>query len=306
MMNKAIQLYKEHNTNLFHSDKFYTKEDIDNTFLQNGTIFNSIEDGISILDGDFNIQNINFTMQTWYSHKKHICGEKCFAVYHDRNSPCAGCPIIRALREGTASRDIIAYRNEEKKVSGWHDLQAFPVMDQGRIVGVVEYVKDITYEVDLYAKISSIEHDMIHIKEQNQLLKQYLQQKESEKEDIRKNISENVKKYIKPVLKQMKDSFSEKPMESGMVSLVESLFENIVKPHWDGATDLNDFTSREIQIMALVKDGRTTKEIAEALCLSAKTVDFHRANIRQKFGLTQGKDNLRAYLLSRPFNFNET
>ena len=166
-------------------------------------------------------------------------------------------------------------------------------------------MKDITCEVDLYAKISSIEHDMIHIKEQNQLLKQYLQQKESEKKEIRKNISENVKRYIKPVLKQMKDSFSEKPMESGMVSLVESLFEDIVKPHWDDTTDLNDFTSREIQIMALVKDGCTTKEIAEALCLSAKTVDFHRANIRQKFGLTQGKDKLRAYLLSRPLNFSD-
>jgi len=57
MMNKAIELYKEHNTNLFHSDKCYTKQDIDNTFLQSGAIFNSIEDGISILDGDFSIQN---------------------------------------------------------------------------------------------------------------------------------------------------------------------------------------------------------------------------------------------------------
>lgn len=305
MMKKAIQLYKEHNTNLFNAKKFYTKQDVDQTFLQNGNIFNSIEDGISILDKDLYIRNINFTMQTWYAHKKTICGEKCYSVYHNRKSPCVGCPIVLSLETGRASRDIIAYRNDKKNVSGWHDLQAFPVMDNDQIVGVVEYVKDITFELDLYTKISSIEHDMSNIKEQNQLLKTYIQQKEAEKQNIEKNITNNVKKYIKPVLKQIKANFSENPMEYGMIALVESLFENIVKPHYDSTTDLNNFTSRELQIMAMIKNGRTTKEIAEALCLSNKTIDFHRANIRQKLGLIQGKDHLRAFLLSIPYNFEQ-
>lgn len=304
-MKKAIQLYIEHNTNLFNPNKFYTKQDVDQTFLQNGNIFNSIEDGISILDNDLNIQNINFTMQTWYAHKKTICGEKCYSVYHDRKTPCTGCPIIRSLKTGIATRDIIAYRNDKKNASGWHDLQAFPVLDNDNIVGVVEYVKDITFEVDLYTKISSIEHDMSNIKEQNQLLKTYIQQKEAEKQNIEKNISNNVKKYIKPVLNQIKTNFLENPVEYGMISLVESLFENIVKPHYDSSMDLNQFTSRELQIIAMIKNGRTTKEIAEALCLSNKTIDFHRANIRQKLGLLQGKENLRAYLLSSLFNFDQ-
>lgn len=57
-------------------------------------------------------------------------------------------------------------------------------------------------------------------------------------------------------------------------------------------------TPREIDIAALVREGRTSKEIADLLNISASGVDFHRKKIRQKIGLTGEKSNLRSYLLS--------
>ena len=44
-------------------------------------------------------------------------------------------------------------------------------------------------------------------------------------------------------------------------------------------------TDRELEIFHLICEGRSPKEIARQLCLSAKTVAVHNANIRQKLNL---------------------
>jgi len=55
----------------------------------------------------------------------------------------------------------------------------------------------------------------------------------------------------------------------------------------------------ETQIANLVQSGRTTKDIAEALSVSSKTVAFHRNAVRRKLGIQNKKIGLRQYLLSR-------
>jgi DNA-binding NarL/FixJ family response regulator len=42
---------------------------------------------------------------------------------------------------------------------------------------------------------------------------------------------------------------------------------------------------RELQVLSLIGDGQTTREIAEALSLSVKTIESHRAAIKRKLGL---------------------
>jgi DNA-binding CsgD family transcriptional regulator len=57
-------------------------------------------------------------------------------------------------------------------------------------------------------------------------------------------------------------------------------------------------TPQEMQVASLVKDGKTSKEIADVLNVSATTVNFHRKNLRVKFGLRNKRTNLRSYLMS--------
>jgi DNA-binding NarL/FixJ family response regulator len=50
-------------------------------------------------------------------------------------------------------------------------------------------------------------------------------------------------------------------------------------------SDLPYFTEREIEIIRLIADCKTAKEIAEILHISKNTVDTHRKNILEKTGL---------------------
>jgi DNA-binding CsgD family transcriptional regulator len=50
-------------------------------------------------------------------------------------------------------------------------------------------------------------------------------------------------------------------------------------------TDELGLTPREREVLALVADGRTNRQIAEALFISAKTASVHVSNILAKLGV---------------------
>ena len=49
--------------------------------------------------------------------------------------------------------------------------------------------------------------------------------------------------------------------------------------------DLNVLSQRELDIIKLLKEGNSSKEIAEKLFLSVRTIDVHRYNILKKLKL---------------------
>ena len=53
----------------------------------------------------------------------------------------------------------------------------------------------------------------------------------------------------------------------------------LTNPNWNGGDGL---TSREREVLQLVAEGHTTKDIAKTLALSVKTVDSHREHIMDK------------------------
>ncbi|HUQ26962.1 MAG TPA: response regulator transcription factor [Usitatibacter sp.] len=65
-------------------------------------------------------------------------------------------------------------------------------------------------------------------------------------------------------------------------SLLSSLRHDGSQP---GATTLNALTSRQREILQLVAEGKSTKEIEFTLEVSTKTVESHRAAIMQRLGI---------------------
>ena len=62
-------------------------------FLDN--IFDSIQDGIGILDKDLNIIKVNPWMEDTHRNSMPLVGKKCFKAYHNRDSACPDCPSRR-------------------------------------------------------------------------------------------------------------------------------------------------------------------------------------------------------------------
>jgi DNA-binding NarL/FixJ family response regulator len=59
------------------------------------------------------------------------------------------------------------------------------------------------------------------------------------------------------------------------------------------SSPLEKLTDREFEIFQLIGQGQGTKEMAEKLHLSVKTVDVHRANIKAKLKLTSAPELIR-------------
>jgi len=62
-------------------------------------------------------------------------------------------------------------------------------------------------------------------------------------------------------------------------------------------TRLESLTAREREVLQLIGEGRTNREIAAQLCLSVKTVEVHRGRIADKLGV-RGRSLLVKYSIS--------
>jgi DNA-binding CsgD family transcriptional regulator len=56
------------------------------------------------------------------------------------------------------------------------------------------------------------------------------------------------------------------------------------------------FTRAEIKVAALIREGKSSREISRILDVSLNTVHTYRFNIRTKAGLKNSKQNLRTFL----------
>jgi DNA-binding NarL/FixJ family response regulator len=78
---------------------------------------------------------------------------------------------------------------------------------------------------------------------------------------------------------------------SAMASLVGEFIER-------GRESYEPLTPRESEIVKLIAEGYSSKEIAQALVISLKTVESHRANILQKLGM-RDRVELTRYAIRR-------
>jgi PAS domain S-box-containing protein len=108
------------------------------------SVFDAIQDGISVLDSNLNVIQVNRIMHEWYPQLIGSIGGKCYKVYHGRSEACEICPSIRALKSKKIEMDEINFTSNDG-MKGTLELYSFPIKDSfGDATGVVEYVRDIT------------------------------------------------------------------------------------------------------------------------------------------------------------------
>ncbi len=137
-----------------------------------------------------------------------------------------------------------------------------------------------------------------NLEEVNSALRVLLNKREEDKSELEEKIMFNVKELVLPYLETLKNS-SLDDRQKKFLNIIESNLNDIVSPFIRGiSSHFLKLTPAEIQVANLVKQGKTSKDIAQLLHMSSRTIDAHRYNIRKKIGLKSKKENLRTYLMS--------
>jgi DNA-binding NarL/FixJ family response regulator len=76
-------------------------------------------------------------------------------------------------------------------------------------------------------------------------------------------------------------------------SLNARMLEQMTAPSRVKAAGIDSLTDRELEILELIGAGVATKNIAAQLNISARTVEAHRAHVKEKLGITDGAALMR-------------
>lgn len=111
-------------------------------FLQ--SVFDAIQDGITVRDRNWNLVKVNRWIEEKFRAQMPLVGKKCYAVFHQRQSPCPWCPALPAMQTGCVHSELVPVPSLDDCQS-WFEVTAFPLTDaQGQVIGVIEHAKDIT------------------------------------------------------------------------------------------------------------------------------------------------------------------
>ncbi len=143
-----------------------------------------------------------------------------------------------------------------------------------------------------------VEKKAKELEELNTALRVLLKQRDKDKIEFEEKIIANTKTLVLPYIEKLYCSRL-REHQTVYLNVIKSNLESIIAPFLSQlVSKYSDLTPTEIQVANLVKEGKTTKEIAVILDSSAGAIDFHRNNIRKKLGLCNTKTNLRSFLLT--------
>jgi PAS domain S-box-containing protein len=171
-----------------------------------------------------------------------------------------------------------------------------PIFDaEGHFQGSFAVIADIS---DLKSLHEKLQEKAVNLEELNAALKIMLRRREEDRIESEEQILLNFEQLIEPYLEKLKNSRLNERQKT-YAEILESNLNEIISPFSRKlSSKYLKFTPSEIQVANLVKQGRSTKEIAEILNLSTRTIAFHRENIRGKLGLTKKSENLRSHLVA--------
>jgi PAS domain S-box-containing protein len=209
-------------------------------------------------------------------HRRRMAGEKAPARYEAALRDKNGRKIDVELNAGT-----VEYENKRATLA---------------------IVRDITErhekEQRLREKDRELRMKANNLEELNTALRVLLKRREEDKSELEEKVLSNVKELVLPYVARLNKTPLNNHQKS-CVEILESNLTDIVSPFSRKlSSKYLGLTPTEIRVADLVKDGKTTKEIAEFMNISGKTVETHRNCIRKKMGIKNKKTNLRAYLSS--------
>lgn len=255
--------------------------------------------GIAELSGNITYINKPFLKMWGYDNKNDVLGRNFSEFLTNREDAFA---VMDALVENGMWSGEMAARKKDGEEFDAH-LSASMIKDaKAKNVHMMVSVIDITKRKQAQRSLLESKRELkiraANLEETNTALKVLLKKRDEFKSDLEDNIAFSVRQNVVPYIKELAGSDLDNRQKTAL-NTIELNLNNIISPFSRRLSALSRYlTPTEVRIANLVKEGKTTKQIAQLLDCSARAVEFHRNNIRRQFNLINQKTNLRSYLLS--------
>jgi len=267
--------------------------------MQYENVFNAATDGLIIMNFGDIIADVNPQMCKLFGYSRDE-----FLQLHGINlAPPTAQEAFNTISEavqssGRFSLETIGLRKDgstfDMEVLG----TTFVEHSKQQMLGIF---RDITQRKENERALQSREKELLvqaqNLQDANAALKVLLQHREDDRKEFEELLLANLKALVQPHLESIKAT-SLTDRQQGFLEMLEINLQKIISPFLQNLqVKAHNLTPAEIKVVDLIKEGKRTKEIADIMSLSKRTIDSYRYNIRKKLALDE-KTPLNTYLLS--------
>ncbi len=172
-------------------------------------------------------------------------------------------------------------------------LNATARFDQdGQLINTRGSVVDITERKRLSDKLLA---DKKRMQNNVKALRKMLKTMREEKQELKESMQLSLRQRILPLIQKIKSRGTPRhleviqSLEQNVAEITNGVGDKVYSEEWN-------LSARETEICFLVQSGLKTREIAELLFSSTRTIDNHRNHIRKKLQITDKNLDLADYL----------
>jgi len=228
-----------------------------------------------------------------------------------------GRPVIQLVDSagGTTLKEQTLRRSKGERTPyeiGWIDSEGRGIQtivspepifdDEGNFCGGFAVVTDISEQKRVQHALEERERELeaknLSLEDLISALNVLLKKREEDRLELQRTVLNGVKEFVDPYLDNLKKSELNQE-QSVLIDIIEANLSEITTPcSGESLEKYENLTASESRVARLVKIGKSSKEIANVLRLSTRTVESHRYSIRKKLGILHNGQQLRARLLA--------
>lgn len=268
------------------------------------TLVETMGDGLSEINEHQETTYANEMLcQMWGRTREEIIGRKVEQFLDDENKKILYDQLEKRKKGESRPYEIVWTKKDGTRL---HTIMTpTPYFDrEGNFKGSFAVITDISrqqkeknmLEMRVKKRTRELENKTQSLEEVNTALRVLLKKREEDRSQLETQMLLNVRELVLPYIEKMRSTrLSERQI--GFLDVMETTLNDIVSPFMHRISlEFLNLTPSEIRVAGLVKNGKTSKEIAQILNLSDKTIEFYRKQIRKKIGITNQGINLRTYL----------